>query len=366
MHFFIRTIKLNINKILIIVQRSNGDVFLSSPLIEVLHAHYKSTQIDLLVNDDTLAIAKTLNCVNNIHTFSYKLKKEHPLKQELSIIKNIYKKYDLSINLTASDRSVMYSILASSYPISAIEKNSKKSWWKKLFLNKSYIFDDTQHILKNNTMSLNLLGIPKKSLHVKNHYPQIAQRTITQKINELGIEKFIIFHPSAQYEYKIYPKNLRNELLILLNTLDIPIIVTGANSLLDKQIKAELPKLKNIHDFIGDTTLDELLALSDMSLAYIGMDTLNMHIAAASNKQIFAIFGPTKLAMWSPWSNSIQNSTKANSPKQTYGNITIFQADMPCVACGLAGCDDKHGKSDCLYAINPETIFTEVEKCLIK
>lgn len=354
--------RVNIHKILIIIQRSNGDVFLSSPLINALYEHYNKPQIDLLVNDDTLAIAKTLKHINDIHTFSYKMKKENPFKQEFNIVKKIYKKYDLSINLTASDRSVIYSILASSYPISAVENNNNKAWWKKLFLKKSYIFDNKKHILKNNTMALSLLGITNKSLHVKTSYPQNAKRSIMQKLNVLGIKNFIIFHPSAQYEYKIYPKHLRNELLKLLSNLNIPVIVTGANSTLDKQIKTQLPSYENIYDFIGETSLNELLALSDLSLAYIGMDTLNMHIAASCNKQVFAIFGPTYLSMWSPWSNKLQQSAQTNSPKQTYGNITIFQADMPCVACGFAGCDNKHGKSDCLYEIGPKIIYEEVKK----
>jgi heptosyltransferase III len=34
---------------------------------------------------------------------------------------------------------------------------------------------------------------------------------------------------------------------------------------------------------------------------------------------------------------------------------------MSCVACGKAGCDDKHGKSDCLYRISPSLVFKEIE-----
>jgi len=49
-------------------------------------------------------------------------------------------------------------------------------------------------------------------------------------------------------------------------------------------------------------------------------------------------------------------------PIQTYDNVTIFQADMPCVACGKAGCDDNHGKSECLYNIKPNVIFEQIEK----
>ncbi|DAB31916.1 MAG TPA: lipopolysaccharide heptosyltransferase, partial [Sulfurospirillum sp. UBA11407] len=61
---------MKLTKILIIIQRSNGDVFLSSPLIEHLYKHYINVQIDLLINDDTLAIAKTLKHINNIILFS--------------------------------------------------------------------------------------------------------------------------------------------------------------------------------------------------------------------------------------------------------------------------------------------------------
>jgi heptosyltransferase-3 len=91
------------------------------------------------------------------------------------------------------------------------------------------------------------------------------------------------------------------------------------------------------------------------------MDTLNMHIAAGQNKRIFAIYGPTRLSMWSPWSNDLQMSAMQDKPKQTYGSVTIFQADMPCVACYKAGCDDQHGKSDCLDRIDPLLVFNEIK-----
>jgi len=103
-----------------------------------------------------------------------------------------------------------------------------------------------------------------------------------------------------------------------------------------------------------------------LSICYIGMDTLNMHIAASQNKKIFAIFGPTLLNTWSPWSNKLQCATSKNLPKQTYDNITIFQANMECVACGLAGCDDKHGRSECLFNIKSNDIYEEVKSWLLK
>jgi heptosyltransferase-3 len=144
--------------------------------------------------------------------------------------------------------------------------------------------------------------------------------------------------------------------------LGISILITGSNNQIDLDIKKRLPKLPNVIDLIGETSIEDFFALSKLSLGYVGMDTLNMHIAASQNKRIFAVFGPTNLRMWSPWSNQLRLSATQDRPIQSYGNVTIFQANMACVACGKAGCNDKHGNSDCLDNIDPLIIFNEVKK----
>jgi len=351
----------NPKNILIIIQRSNGDVFLSSNLISVLYKYYKSPDIDILINDDTYPVGKLLPNVKFIHQFSYKKKIDNQWLQEKNLIKAVFRKYDLSINLTASDRSVFYALCASSNSISAIENEKYKSWWKRLFLSHYYCFDLNRHILENNSEPLNILKIKHKNIQKP---PIISDDVILKVKNRLrdeGISRFVIFHPSAQYNYKIYPKFLRNKLLKSLNSLELPIIVTGGNSKVDLQIKKEIPSASNIYNLIGKTSLEEYFVLSQLSSAYVGMDTLNMHIAASQNKRIFAIFGSTRLSMWSPWSNAYQRAAKDNKPIQNYDNITIFQADMACVACGKAGCDDNHGLSDCLDNISPYSIFNEIK-----
>lgn len=350
-----------IRNILVIIQRSNGDVFLSSPLVDTLYASYEQPLIDLLVNENTFAIAKTLKNIHRIYTFS---KSRNRITETLKTIQTIYKNYDLSISLTASDRSVFFAVISGKISISATEHSPQKSWWKKLFLNSSYSFDTSRHIVLNNTKSLELLEIGTDRVTVSpKRFPE-EERSIMARLKKLGIDQFLIFHPSAQYNYKIYTQQHRNVLLSLLNTLNLPIVVTGGTSELDLKIKAELPELENVCDFIGTTSLEELFALSNLSKAYIGSDTLNMHIAASQNKRIFAIFGPTLLKTWSPWSNELQRNAVSDMPKQTYGNITVFQADMPCVACGLAGCDDSHGPSECLSNIDPHMIYSEVKQWL--
>ena len=351
---------LNPNKILLIIQRSNGDVFLSLSLINSFVENYKSIQIDLLVNDDTIEVAKLLPYISKIHTFSYFKKKQNNFKQEKSLIFALFRKYDLSISLTASDRSVAYALLASKYSISAVDNENQKSWWKKIFLTHYYPFDASRHILLNNLEPLNLLNIKHEQLQSSIIFSNEDIDKAKTKLEVEGIDKFIIFHPSAQYDYKIYPKKLRDKLLGFLNTLGLPIVITGGRSEIDLKIKDEIPNLDNIYNFIGRTSLKECFIFSQLSLAYIGMDTLNMHIAASQNKRIFAIFGPTNLSMWSPWSNELKSATIFNKKIQTYGLISIFQGTLPCVACGMAGCDDNMGKSKCLDTINPEKVFQTI------
>ena len=351
-----------IKKILVIIQRSNGDVFLSQTLINRVFEAFDKPLIDLLINDDTFSVAKLLSNVNNIYQFSYSEKSINRWTQEKKIVSKIFKKYDLSINLTSSDRSVLYAIISGKKSISAVEVEYKKSWWKKFLLTNYYYFNNKKHILANNLEPLKILNIKHDFVQDTTRIQKKMVQSIEERLIKSGVKDFIIFHPSAQYNYKIYPNHLRDKLLFLIEKLGVSIIVTGSKNEIDSRIKKELPVSSNIINFIGETSIEEYCALSYLSLAYVGMDTLNMHIAAAQNKRIFAIFGPTNLSMWSPWSNLKKTSARDNMPLQTYGNVTIFQADMPCVACGKAGCDDNHGRSDCLYNINPNIIFEQVEK----
>jgi len=358
-HFCIKILR-NPKKILIIIQRSNGDVFLSLSLINALYEYYNSPKIDLLVNDDTLPVARILPYVDCIHTFSYKKKEEQRWKQEKEIVQKIFRRYDLSINLTASDRSVLYALLASKYAIGCVEDNNRLAWWKNLLLKHSYSWDRKKHILLNNLELLNSLKIKVSKKQLAPPVKQIDTITIKKKLEKQNIGKFLIFHPSAQYKYKIYPENLTNDLLALLNQLNISIIVTGGNNKFDLAIMKTLPIFANVFNWIGQTSISEYIALSELSQGYIGMDTLNMHIAAAQNKRVFAIFGPTVLSTWAPWSNELQLSATEDKPIQNYGNITIFQASMPCVACGKAGCNNS-GKSECLDNISPKLVFKKIE-----
>lgn len=347
-------------KVLIIIQRSNGDVYLSSPLIDGIQAQYPEAKIDLLINDDTLGIAKTLKNINDILLYSYKWRKKgriYRFIQELKLAKKVWKKYDAAVCLTASDRSVFYAIVAGKMSVGVVEGDRRKSWWKRRFLSRAFVFNDKKHTVANNSKPLEFLNAKPKKLIIDGQVGDDALKQATQRINDMGLKKFVIYHPTAQYIYKVYPEANRTKLLTLLNDHGVDVIVTGTSSQMDTEISNTIPDLPHIHNLMGKTSLAECIALTKLSEAYIGMDTLNMHIAAGFNKPVFAIFGPTFPIAWSPWSNDAQRGANQIAPVQQYGNVTMFQGNLPCVACGLAGCDNKGLRSECLFDISPTFIF---------
>lgn len=354
-------------RILIIIMRSNGDVFLSLPLITTLKQRFPEAKIDLLVFRNTLETAEALHQAGHIYVHDYDGKKQgkvYYLLQQLRLLCTLFKQYDLSISLTASDRSNFYAFLSGRRSIGAYDSDFQTSWWKRLLLTQSYLFDQNDHIVRNNVQPLRLLGISPEHISVKCLPSAEARKKAANLLNDRNIREFLIFHPSTQYEYKVYPRELRNQLLEHLNSLGIPVIITGGKTPLDQRISSEIPPLENIYNLIGKTSIEEYMALAHFALAYIGMDTLNMHIAASQDIRIFAIFGPTLIHRWSPWSNMAGTAASGSKPVQHYGNVTVFQADMKCVPCGLQGCLDDFGRSECLYRISPTLIFEEVRKYL--
>jgi len=352
-------------RFLIIVRQANGDVLLSSSLVQGLRIAYPEATIDLLVNEHTRELAEAIPEVNQVLAYDYAWKKKgffYRYWKEFELLKKIWHRYDLAISLTASDRSVIFAMLAGKYSIGVVDEDRAKSWWKRKYLDRAYFLNPRKHTVLNYMKALEFLNArPQKIQVILSVDPSIREK-VQKDLDALGIKKFFIFHPSAKNDYKVYPKASRDRLFRYFDQAGISLVVTGGKSPLDEAISAELPSLAHLHNFIGKYSIKELIALTELSEAYVGMDTLNMHLAASLNKPIFAIFGPTNPLIWSPWSNEMQRGSSVQSaPRIQYGNITLFQANLPCVPCQRAGCDDKGGRSECLFDLSPEFVWHGIQ-----
>ena len=77
----------------------------------------------------------------------------------------------------------------------------------------------SKHILINNLEPLNLLNINFDNIQTHIEVSSEANLNVNKKLEAFNVSDFVIFHPSTQYNYKIYPQNLRDILLSALSKL---------------------------------------------------------------------------------------------------------------------------------------------------
>ncbi|MBN1471397.1 MAG: glycosyltransferase family 9 protein [Syntrophaceae bacterium] len=357
-------------KILLIIRRSLGDVLALSPVINILSRRFPNVSIDLLVNEDTVAAAKLLDGINNVIPLdSHFLAKAgfSSMAMQIKLIRRIFRHYDLAVSFTTNERSNIYAYMAGRISIGTREPTFSKNWWHRMLMDDGYQFNPQRHIVENNVEVLRRLGISIDRIVLSACYSDVAKQKVQSILKDMAIDRFVIFHPTGKFLCRLYPEKQRNILLQLLNSLDIPIIVTGGKGEIDRQVAAQMPALKNVHSLIGKILLEECAALTDMSMAFVGVDTFNCHLAAAFNKPIFVIFGPNIPEIWSPWSNVLQKAGSQSAPVQTYGDITLFQSSLECVPCGhSARCGERDRLAPCMADIDPHVVFNEVKRWLAK
>ncbi len=107
----------------------------------------------------------------------------------------------------------------------------------------------------------------------------------------------------------------------------------------------ELAQAKQIYNLAGEITLRQLIALLSMLDIYITNDSGAMHIAAAVDTPVVAIFGSTD------WITTAPYSSKA----------IIVRKDTECAPCLLRECPTDHR---CMTAVKVEDVITAVEQQL--
>jgi heptosyltransferase-3 len=97
-------------------------------------------------------------------------------------------------------------------------------------------------------------------------------------------------------------------------------------------------------------TLKQHAALTARAKLFIGVDSAPMHIAAAMQTPVVALFGPTGELEWGPW---------------RVPHRIVASGEHPCRPCGNDGCGG--GKvSECLTRLPVEAALAAVDSLLAR
>jgi lipopolysaccharide heptosyltransferase II len=174
-----------------------------------------------------------------------------------------------------------------------------------------------------------------------------ADKWVENKFAELGIysqDFIVIFHPFAEWRGREWAVHKFAEAADYCSShYNAKIIITGK-----KEDKERANKMVNLmageaYNLVGATTLKALIALISKADIFVCNDGGPMHIAAALNVPLLALFGPQTPLIFGPWSE----------------NNEVIYHKKDCSPCGQRYC---RKKPSCMELIEVEEVIKAMEK----
>ncbi len=355
--------KIKANKILVIATRRIGDVLLVTPLLRSLRNAYPNAQIDMLVYKNTAAILEGNPDYNNLIPVSERPK----FKEYQSLFKQIFRRYDLAISTLASDRPIIYAILAAAKRIAIVPPQRWQDAWKRLMVQAWTELDDKNtHTIIQNLRLADLLEIARSYEVVTPQLPDSIQRL--DKLLPFAWQKqaFAVLHLAPMYHYKRWTINGWQQIAKYLTQAGLRVVLTGGTA------KEEIAYINNalvkmpdsVLNLAGKLRFSEVSELIRASKIYIGPDTAVTHLAAATSVPTIALFGPTNPLKWAPWPYNYALDKTPFDFKGTkkVANVVLLQGKGICVPCHQEGCEQhRQSSSRCLEEIDSATVIKWIE-----
>jgi heptosyltransferase-3 len=352
-----------LKRALVIQLRHHGDVLLTSPVFTVLKNHAPSLEIDALVYAETRHMLDLHPAIAQVHVVerSWKelaaparLMREWRLQAAMRA-----RRYDLIVHLSEHPRGAWLArSLGARYAV-AHDFARKANLWKKSFTHLAPLpGNGRRHRVELNLDALRRIGIqPGEDERRLVLVPgEDADRSADALLAAHGLapKKFIHFQPGSRWLFKCWPADRAAALIEALSRRGELIVLTAGPDEGERAMVAE------IHDrtsapFVNLSgtsmlTLKHLAALTARAKLFIGVDSAPMHIAAAMQTPVVALFGPSGELEWGPW---------------RVPHRVVASSEHACRPCGNDGCGG--GKvSECLTRLSQEAVLSAVDALIVR
>jgi heptosyltransferase-3 len=345
-----------IRRALVIKLRHHGDVLLTSPVFTVLKNHAPHIETDALVYADTQEMLSLHPSISEIHAIDRSWKKQGifaQLRHEGRLLRSLQARhYDLVIHLTESARGAWLAHrLGARWAVARRYPGKRGRFWRTSFTHLYDIPAKPRHTVETHLDALRRLGI----------YPATGERELLlvpgdraeESVNALlgreglATRSFIHVHPTSRWMFKCWHPDKFAELINALLDAGERVVVTSAPSDQERQYVATilLQLRKPVIDLSGQLSLKQLAALTANARCFVGVDSVPMHIAAAMQTPVVALFGPSGDLEWGPWQVRSR----------------VITSDHTCRPCGMDGCAGSK-VSDCLTSIPVERVLRAVQE----
>lgn len=346
-----------------------GDVLLATPLARSLKRAWPEAELDVLVfqgcegalenNPDIAAVLA--------------LPQRTSLRDKLSQLRRLWRRYDLAVSPLPTDRARLYCRIAARHAVGLL-RPGRQERSKALLLDQWALFDDRDtHTVAMGLSLATLLGIAPCAEVVLPRAAPAQRRLVDDYLAALATPSagLVVLHPYPKFAYKMWPRAAWIALGRWLQARGLNLVFTGA------ALPEEMAYVHSIAAALGGAALNLAGRLSLAQSAdligrarlYVGPDTAVTHIAAATGTPTIALFGPSNPVKWGPWPSTWRSLA---SPWQRRGSachdtLCLLQGEdiRGCVPCGLEGCD-RHlaSRSACLDTLSVQRVTQAAERLL--
>ena len=343
---------------LVVKLRFHGDVLLATPVFSALKQRHPHLEIDALIYRETRDMLTFHPDISQVHCIDRSRKQLGTfgnLRAEIGLLRRLRaRRYDLLLHLTEHWRGpILKRVLGISLAVTErYARRERSRFWQRSFTHHYASPRNPRHKVENHLDALRRIGIypePKARALQLLPGPEAETRARTKLAGlELNDRPFVLIHPTSRFLHKCWTVEGMAELIDRLQP-HLPVLLTAAPSAAElEMVEAIRSRTRTVPaSLAGQLDLKELAYCIGAAQLFVGVDSAPMHMAAAMQTPVVALFGPTSQAVWSPW--QVAHRIVATRPT--------------CQPCHLRGCGEGH-VSECLLAIEVDTVLRACQSLL--
>lgn len=337
----------SIKHILITRFSAMGDVAMTVPVVRALQEQYPTLKITVASRPFFKPFFQT---IPNVHFFPIDVKGRH--KGFLGLIRLFLDLKNLKIDAIADLHNVLrtqvirFLFLFSGVICASTDKGRVEK--KALTRSENKVFQPLKSMFERHVETLQKLGFV-----VDLNAPQFPKKeNLSQKIQNITGQKnkpWIGIAPFAQYETKMYPLHLMQEVIASL-AQEHQIFLFGGGIKEQEQLDEIALKIPNAINITGKLNLTEELQLIQHLDVMLSMDSGNGHLAALLGVPVITMWGNTHpYAGFVPFNQPFENSLTPDLKK------------YPLIPTSVYGNKKIEGYVDCMKSIIPKEVVDKIK-----
>lgn len=298
------------SRILVIKLRHHGDMLLITPVIKALRERYPEASIDVLLYEETRDMLAANPEIHQIYGIDRRWKKQgtgYHLSQEWKLLRRLrHQRYDLVVNLADQWRSAIVTALTGAPTrIGFAFPKRQHPFWRLSHTHLVSTLDHaSKHTVEQNLSALAPLGIQVNDAPATMSYTLADWSYCQSLIPAQNQQNYVVIQPTSRWFFKCWREERMSEVIDALAGMGLHVILTSGPDAKEREMVDNIISgcsTGNLTSLAGKLSLPQLAALIDNARLFIGVDSVPMHMAAALQTPLVALFGPSKLVFWHPW-----------------------------------------------------------------